>query len=89
MKKIFKYELKVTDEQIVKMPADARFYSTGLDPSGVLCLWALVTPGFSEKKVKVFVIGTGNPFPVEDEDKLDFIGRVNMGPFVWHVFVEK
>ncbi len=35
--------------------------------------------------VPIYIVGTGNEFP-ESPSNLDFLGRVNDGPFVWHIF---
>lgn len=79
---IYKYPLEVTDEQIIDMPGSARLLSVQMQ-RGVVCLWAWVDPNAIPKKRHIVIIGTGNPisfFPGE------FVGAVQQGQFVWHVF---
>lgn len=85
--RIYKYRLEVIDEQTVNIKGLVKVLSTGLDPSGELCLWAIVDieNGVS-CAVLVQIIGTGNPI----ERNLvvnSFLGSVTQGVFVWHVFV--
>lgn len=81
-KTIWKYELSVTDEQSVMMPAGAKFLS--VDRQGDwLCLWALVDPNKGKVRRGLGIVGTGNPCPYE---RAQFVGTVQAPPFVWHVF---
>lgn len=84
MKKIFKYELKVTEEQIIHLPENAKILSCQFQ-SDVLCLWALFDTRTRFKQPrKIRIIGTGNP--IYDSEVLVFISTVQKGLFVWHVF---
>lgn len=83
MKTIFKYSLALIDEQEVQMPGSPELFKVGLDPAGELCVWALVDPKQPQRLQKFFVVGTGYPVP---RDAHNWIGRVNQGAFVWHVF---
>lgn len=86
MKTIWKFPLLYTDIQSVSMPLGAQVLSTGLDPQGQLCLWALVDPGAGSNQYRgVAVIGTGNP--AHSAQGMRFVGTVVQAPFVWHVFV--
>lgn len=84
--KIFKYPLRLSDLQEVALPRDARVLSVGLDPNGLLCLWALVNPSFDVVPRQVRIIGTGNEVPTEALSMM-FAGTVTTEYFVWHVFV--
>jgi hypothetical protein len=84
---IYKYPLKLVDEQLVEMPFDAQMLSAQMQ-GPTLCLWALVNQNNSTDDYRVFVVGTGNPFP-ENCSKDNYVGTTQHGPLVWHVFVKK
>lgn len=79
---IWKYPLPIRDEVILKMPMDPRFLFVAVQDD-VLSLWALVAPeaGLWPRRIRIY--GTGNPGPQLGEC---YIGSVQKGPFVWHVF---
>jgi hypothetical protein len=82
MKTIWNYPLEVTDLQTLKIPQGAQILSAQIQ-SGQLMLWALVDTSNPCEKVKIEVVGTGNP--IADACR-KYISTVQMGPFVWHVF---
>lgn len=85
MKTVFKYALKITDEQQILMPKGATPLSVGIDNNGGLSVWALVDTA-APKHVRVFrVAGTGHEIP--HRVMWNFLGTVMAYPFVWHVFV--
>ena len=86
--RIFKYYLRVTDEQEVLMPKDWHVLSVGVQASE-LVVWAGVDETAQKVPVKFYVVGTGNPAEHVAEDGIRFIGTVQMPPFVWHVFVKE
>lgn len=51
----------------------------------VLCMWALVDPDSPKEKRVVHVVGTGEQIV---GDLGEYIGTVQQGPLVWHVFLE-
>ena len=54
-----------------------------------VCLWAMSNTDESRKVRRMFrVYGTGRPVK-EDPADLDYIGTVQTGSFVWHVFERK
>ena len=79
---IFKYELKITEQQVVFLPDQAEIISVD-NQDGTLCLWAIV--GTNSRKVDrhIEIVGTGSPMP--NVERI-FLGTVLMPPFVWHVF---
>lgn len=83
MKTIHKYRLNITDQQTVDLPRGALILSAGLDPAGVLCLWAAVDTDKPAQPREIRIFGTGHPVP---ETPIRFIGTVNQGSFMWHVF---
>lgn len=79
---IWKYELTITDAQFIDMPADAEILSVQMQ-GDTLCLWALVQPIAELRGRVIYVVGTGNPFPI---GRVKHLGTVQQGMFVWHVF---
>lgn len=83
---IFKYPLALSPLQEVKLPKDAEILSVQ-DQRGTICLWAAF-PGDDEPRVsrEIEIVGTGQP--VESFERVDrkFLGTVQQGDFVWHVF---
>lgn len=73
------------ERQTLTVPGLIRPLSVGEDPSGTLCLWALVNPALARKKLEVRIVGTGNDADL-DADLDTFLTTVVTGPFVWHVF---
>ena len=82
-KRIFKYRLKVEDEQIVKMPLGYQILTVQIKDN-VPCIWAIVDD--KEKQIidcKIRTIGTGHYF---DNHLLDYIGTYQLNQLVFHVF---
>lgn len=84
MKKIYKYQLQIVEEQIVKMPGRPLLFKVGLDPGGDLCVWVLVNPEAVMRSQTIFVVGTGAVVP---GDAQLWLGTVQRGAFMWHVFI--
>lgn len=80
---IWKYPIRVTDEQYLIIPRGATPVHLA-EQDGTLCIWALVDPTKVPHEYTVRVYGTGHPI----DEKLEqvHIGSVLKGPFVWHVF---
>jgi len=84
--KIWKFPLEVVDVQEVEMPSGAKLLSVDCQ-QGCLCLWALVDLDRATKERHLIeIIGIGNP--IESHHR-SFIGTVQMGAFVWHIFQRK
>lgn len=79
---IFKYELKITDEQRIDIPEGAKILSVQMQRD-TPCLWAMVNTKNKLERRKIAIIGTGNPCWCPD---WDFIGTIQERVFVWHVF---
>lgn len=79
---IYKYRLKITDEQDIAMPFTAEVLSVAMQ-RGELCVWALVNPGLMLENRRFHIAGTGHPAPIGR-----FIGTVQQagGDLIWHVF---
>jgi hypothetical protein len=84
MKTIYKYELAVTDKQVLKLPHDAWFMR--IEQQGVsVMLWALVDTDHPTVDREIRCFGTGHPLP-DSIMFADHIGTVQMGTLVWHFF---
>lgn len=87
MKAIWKYQLELTDKQVIEAPMNARALSVGLDPAGDLCVWMEVERDVFNHGKTFYIVGTGHPLP--DEQFIEFIGSVKQDPFMWHVYEGK
>ena len=94
MRKIWKYELKTVDEQVIKIPFMSGNSNNFKDQvlkidvqNGIPCLWCLVDQA-QEIERTIYIIGTGNTMPKEFT-KDNYIGSYQLygGSFVGHVFV--
>lgn len=82
---IWKFEVPITDRARINMPAGARILSVALGTApGTALLWAEVAPAAGPTDRGFRVVGTGHPLP----EGVTFIGTVQDGPFVWHVYEE-
>jgi len=84
MTTIWKYELEITDEQVIEIPRLSTILSVA-NQGGKLCLWVEVDPSQRTVARHFLIVGTGHPITV-DANLRRFIGSVLIGPFVWHVF---
>jgi len=80
---IHKFPLAITDEQVIYAPPSARPLSVQFQ-RGVLCLWMRLDPTEILEQFTIRIYGTGNP--IQSNDHEAFIGTVQDGPMVWHVF---
>ena len=86
MKVIYKYELS-EHRMTFSIPAHAEVLCVQVQ-RGMPCLWMLVDTYYGDvgAKDRTFVIeGTGNEF---EGHNIKYIGTVQQGVYVWHVFEE-
>lgn len=84
--RVFKYEIPIADQPLVRLPLGAQILSVG-QQSDQLFLWAMVDPAEMRTKHHAFrVAGTGHE--IADVDELKFLGTVQIdgGCTVLHVF---
>lgn len=87
MKKIFKYPVEITDEQLLILPLGAKVLSA-IEQDDNIVVYALVEPTVEFKKnVEIRIAGTGHNITF-DLQKFKFLSIVKThgGRFVWHVF---
>ena len=85
MKKIWKYTLPVTDYPVIPMQRGARVLSVDVQ-HGEVQIWALVDPEAPTELRKFRMADTGHPLE-EEIVSMRFIGTVQMGELVRHIFV--
>ena len=83
-KKIYKYQLEIQAHQRIEMPDGAEILSVQVQGS-TICIWAIIEEGqpLGERIFRIF--GTGHDLP-RDIHGFAFVGTVQTGPLVWHVF---
>lgn len=84
---IWKYPLRVTDIQTVKMPQSSRILCVQ-EQHGQPCLWALVFPHMENVSRFIEIIGTGHPIEQDGKNARTYIGtfQLHNGELVFHVF---
>lgn len=84
METIYKYELAITDNQVVQMPIDAKILTVQTQ-HGKPWMWALVNPEYPLVKRNFETYGTGHRVPTLG---ITYIGtyQVEDGSLVFHVF---
>lgn len=85
MTSIWKFELSITDEQIVSVPKGAWILTAQMQ-RGRLCVWAMVDTNVICEPTHFRIFGTGNPVTGLYGQ---YIGTVQDGGLVWHVFAEQ
>ncbi len=85
MKKIYKYILKVRDENVIHIPEGAEILKVGRQQD-ILCVWMLCDIDMPQKPHKFRIFGTGAEVP--DGENLTYLDTVVMDYFVWHVYLE-
>ena len=90
MRSIWKFELNGGNTRIKEKVI--KWLSAGYDPSGDICVWAIVDPEAEiDEKVEydILQIGTGWDFSQNELDNMEFIGTVKEGFYMWHIFVNQ
>ena len=97
MKIIYKYVLKIIDEQTLSLPVDATILTAQMQ-GGYLCLWVLLKDpsgalaNIVEDKI-IRIVGTGMPIDDSYCSEKTYVATVQMpvgeleNTLVWHIFV--
>lgn len=85
---VYKYQLVVTDWQLVTMPKEAKILTVQVQ-NGTPCIWALVNPENETEDVPIRIHGTGHN--ISDPERLAYIGTFQMPRYglVFHAFLEQ
>lgn len=84
MQTIYKYPLRIEDEQEIEMPSAAKFLSVQVQPGVGPCLWALVDTDNIPSKRMIQIRGTGHPANGVGEYIDTF--QMHNGGLVFHAF---
>ena len=90
MRSIWKF--KLTGDSTPIKEKVIKWLNAGYDPSGDICVWAIVDPeaGVDEKvEYDILKIETGWDFSQDKLDNMEFIDTVKEGPYMWHIFVNQ
>lgn len=88
MKTIYKYQLEITDCQTIDMPLGAKLLCVD-HQFGSLFIWAEVDPNHPMIPRQFDIYGTGSLIPeMCQEESRVYVGTVQIGGFVWHVYEE-
>jgi hypothetical protein len=86
---IWKFPLKLQPRTAVEMPEMAELLHVGIqatDQDETICLWASCHPDMPRDFRYFSVVATGERLP---SGLKKYLGTVQMGRFVWHVFERK
>ena len=87
MRTIYKYTLKIVEKQTIAMPATGTILH--IEAQGdKLCLWAEIETTFTKGERTFVLFGTGVALPPECQLP-NYVGTVQIRPFVWHVYETK
>jgi len=78
--RIFKYTLKLTDEQLIEIPRNHKILTAQMQ-GGRVCVWAAVEIEGDKVFRNFIIVGTGYDMPDEG-----YIATVQDGNLVWHIF---
>lgn len=81
--RVWKYGLSISGVNVLRMPDGAEPLSVQMQ-DGVPCLWALVEDDYEATERTFSFAGTGHAIPATLVT--DYIGTIQQGPFVWHLF---
>lgn len=88
MKTIYKYPLILKDRQQIELPTSAKFLSLQVQNS-TPTMWCMVDTDDLESikstyMASIYIFGTGQEVTCSDD--YTFLGTVQQGSYVWHVF---
>jgi len=88
MRKIWKFDLDIIDEQEIDVPATHRILAVQTQDN-IPRLWAIVDPEGEKRKIKLYCYGTGHTIDVEKIGH--HIGTVQVleGEYIFHFFLSK
>lgn len=93
MRSIWKFDLEITDAQIVEMPVGAVLRFVAAQGPHEVKLWAEVDTTAWKTRRLIAMFGTGHQIPETLNNPQDgtatpitYVGSVIDGPFVWHVY---
>ena len=88
MQRVYKYPLVLMEEQSLRMPIGAIPLCVQLQDD-IICLWAQVEPDAETEQWDIYVISTGQDMYNADSANAGYVGTVQQGSYVWHVFIQR
>ena len=85
MKRIYKYQLEITDTQTIKTPGIPKFLCAQAQ-GDKLFVWVEIDDSQPDFVSEVFVFGTGHPILDHPIKYLSTV-QTHGGQLVWHVYV--
>ena len=85
MYKVFKYPLKITEQQFIELPQDAEPLKIMVQ-RGIPCLWVRLLEGSDTIPWEIFTVGTGHPAPSEKAALYLDSYMIEGDSLVFHVF---
>lgn len=82
---IHKYPM-IDSTNRIQVPAGAEPIHFGVDPMGVMCMWALVDPGALPITKTYRVVGTGHQVI---HSFMKYIGTAKVAEYMWHLFEDQ
>lgn len=90
MMTIWKFPLPdVKDVQELELPATCHILGGMQVQAGIPTFWAIVNTDAPKVKVNIHVRGTGHELNLPPPPLAVHIGTVQLGPLVWHYFLEQ
>ena len=84
---IWKYEIEISDDCVLDIPAHAEILHLGVQKNSVPCIWVKVNPYNKGVKRHFIVYGTGQSITEDEETKLLYVGTFQTDNwFVGHLF---
>jgi len=84
---VWKYNLKLTDYQVIELPVGSKPLSAGIDAKGDLVVWVLVDTEAKLVGHGFRVAGTGHQIGLPIPVYLDTV-ITRGGALIWHIFWE-
>lgn len=82
---VWKFPLQVQDVQEIEVPSRSKALTVQMQ-GGVPCIWYAVQDEYAKRTKAIRMFGTGHHVPAGLV--LNYIGTVQDGELVWHVFEE-
>lgn len=82
--RIWKWKLKITDHQIINVPADAEFLDVQMQGDDC-CIWYACDESAPLRPRSIAIYGAGNPIP-EEAGKYIATFQMEGGALVFHAF---
>lgn len=87
MKTVWKFGLRITDQQEIEIPFPHRFLKARWEDRGGAQLWAEVDPDGPKVTRQIVIHGTGHPVEETSLEYLDTVFDDHLG-LVWHIWAK-